>query len=219
MPAVALIEDDPAFRRALERLIRAGDDGRACVGAWSTVEAALPALATAAPDVLLLDIDLPGLPGHAALPQLLAARPALAVVMLTAHDDNELVFAALQAGAVGYLLKSAAPDEILAALDEAAAGGAPMSPAIARKVVGFFAARRLPPPASASRVRDARLAGLTEREEELLALIARGESDKAAAARLGVAHGTVRNRLHGIYRKLQVSSRTEAAARYRREPS
>ncbi len=215
MPSVALIEDDPAFRRALERLIRSSGNDRTCVGAWSTVETALPALAAAAPQVLLLDIDLPGLPGHAAVPQFLAAWPALAVVMLTAHDDNEFVFAALQAGAVGYLLKSAVPDEILAAIDDAAAGGAPMSPVIARKVVGFFASRRVPPPATPARIRDAELAGLTEREEELLALIARGETDKAAAARLGVAHGTVRNRLHGIYRKLQVSSRTEAAARYR----
>lgn len=214
MPSVALIDDDSAFRRAIERLIRTRGDDHACVGSWSTVEAALPALAAAAPQVLLLDIDLPGLPGHAALPQLLAALPALAVVMLTAHDDNELIFAALQAGAVGYLLKSAEPDEILTAIDDAAAGGAPMSPVIARKVVGFFATRRVPPPTPA-RIRDPEVAGLTEREEELLALIARGETDKAAADRLGVSHGTVRNRLHGIYRKLQVSSRTEAAARYR----
>ncbi|MBI5769465.1 MAG: response regulator transcription factor [Verrucomicrobia bacterium] len=205
---VALIEDDASYCRALARCF-----GPRCVGAWETVEAALPELAVAAPAVLLLDIDLPGLPGHAAVPRLLAATPATHIVMLTAHDRDDLVFAALQAGAIGYLLKTAAPDEILAAVATAMAGGSPMSPAIARKIVGFFAAKKLPPPAAP--VRDLALAALTEREAALLALIADGASDKTAADQLGLTHGSVRNRLQLIYRKLHVTSRTAAALRWR----
>lgn len=207
-PTIALIEDDASYRRAVARLF-----GARCVGAWESVEAALPALAAAAPDVLLLDIDLPGLPGHAAVARLLAVAPRQQVVMLTAHGGDELVFTALQSGAVGYLLKTAAPDEILAAVADAAAGGAPMSPIIARRVVRFFTTGQLTPPAEPAR--DHALAALTDREQELLALIAGGMSDKLAAERLGLTHGSVRNRLHGIYRKLQVSSRTEAALRWR----
>lgn len=206
--SVAFVEDDPSYRRALARVF-----GPRTVGAWESVEAALPALPAAAPAVLLVDIDLPGLPGHAAVPRLLAAAPTAQIVMLTAHDRDELIFAALQAGAIGYLLKSAAPAEILAAVAEAIAGGAPMSPSIARRIVGFFAARKLAPPPAATR--DAGLAGLTARDEELLALIAAGADDKTAAQRLGLAHGSVRNRLQKIYRQLHVGSRTEAVLRWR----
>lgn len=203
---VALIEDDAAFRGPLADLF-----GARCVGAWPSVEAALPQLAAAAPSVLLLDIDLPGLPGHAAVERLLAAAPGLRVVMLTAHSGDDLLYAALRTGASGYLLKTALPDEILAAVDEAAAGGAPMSPAIARRVMAHFAAQ----PPAAVRPREPPAAALTGREQELLRLIVSGASDKAAAAQLGIAHGTARNSLSAIYRKLRVAGRSEAIVRFR----
>jgi DNA-binding NarL/FixJ family response regulator len=200
-----LIEDDAAYRGPLADLL-----GARCVGAWPSVEAALPALPAAAPAAILLDIDLPGQPGHTAVGRVLAAAPGAAIVMLTAHDRAELVFESLRAGAVGYLLKSTPPDELLAAVDEAIAGGAPMSPAIARLVVAHFRGGAAPVDPRA-----AQLAALTPRERELLALIEGGASDKAAAARLGIAHGTARNSLSAIYRKLRVSGRTEAILRAR----
>jgi DNA-binding NarL/FixJ family response regulator len=207
---VGLIEDDPSYRRAVQRLL-----GSRCVGAWPHAAAALAALPGLRPSVLLVDIDLPDLPGHAAVPALLAAAPAAQALMLTAHDDPDLIFRALQAGAVGYLLKTASTDEILAAIEAAAAGGAPFSPAIARKVVRFFAACAVPAPPSAP-PRDLDLAALTDREQALLELVADGATDKQVADRLGLSHGSVRNRLHAIYRKLHVTSRTAAALRWRR---
>ncbi len=203
---VALIEDDTSYREPLRELL-----GPRCVGAWPSVEAALPALAAATPNVLLLDVDLPGLPGHVAVPRLLAVSPATLVTMLTAHASDDLVFAALRAGAIGYLLKSASPEEILASIDETVAGGAPMSPAIARRVVAHF--RGCPAPVDN---RATSLAILTPRERELLELIVAGASDKEAAARLGITHGTARNSLSAVYRKLQVANRTEAILRHRR---
>lgn len=206
--ATAVVEDDPSYRRALQRLL-----GPACVGAWPDVATALAALPSVRPALLLVDIDLPGVPGHVALPRLLAAAPDAQALMLTAHDDPELIFHSLQTGAVGYLLKTASPEEILAAVAEVGAGGAPMTPAIARQVVRFFSNQRLPKPPAAPSNRD--LARLTEREQAIIALVAAGESDKQVAERLGLSHGSVRNRLHSIYRKLHVSSRTAAALRWR----
>jgi len=206
---VAVIEDDDSYRRALQRLL-----GPRCVGAWPHVTAALAGLPGLSPAVLLVDIDLPDVPGHVAVPALLAAAPSAQALMLTAHDDADLIFRALQAGAVGYLLKTAAPEDIVAAIAAAAGGGSPFSPAIARRVVGFFAACAVPPPSPAP-ARDLAVAALTDRERALLELVAAGATDKQVADRLGLSHGSVRNRLHAIYRKLHVTSRTAAALRWR----
>lgn len=204
---VALIEDDAAYRAAVADLF-----GRRCVGAWPTVESALPHLAAAAPAVLLLDIDLPGLPGHLAVGRLRDTSPGVDIVLLTAHDDPALLFQALRAGAVGYLLKSVDADALVEAVDEAAAGGAPMSPEIARRVVAHFAECPAPVPSPSVNV-------LTARERELLRWIESGLSDKEAAARLGISHGTARNSLSAIYRKLGVSGRTEVILRRHARPS
>ncbi len=203
MTTVALLEDDPDYRAGIERLLVAG--GRyAVIGSFGSAEAALRERPLRPPQVLLCDINLPGLPGPAAVLRLRELCPHLRCVMLTIFDDAENLFSALQAGASGYLLKSA-PEEILAGLDEVVAGGAPMSRPIARRVLGFFA-RPAPSTAGADE--------LTAREREIMEHLARGLADKEIAAALGISTATVKNHLYRSYEKLAVRSRTEAVLKW-----
>ena len=214
---VALIEDDAPYRAYVATLL--ASSGRyALVAEAGSVESALAWPAKVQPALLLLDVNLPGMSGSAAVGQLLAARPSLKIVMLTGRDADEPLLESIRAGAVGYLLKGAGSDAIIEGLDDACAGGAPMSPAIAQRVLALL---REPPKASAaggvaggaaSAARE--LAQLTEREREVLALVANGDADKEICAKLGVTRSTVKNHLTAIYDKWRVRSRTQAAVRF-----
>jgi DNA-binding NarL/FixJ family response regulator len=152
------------------------------------------------PDVLIVDINLPGMNGIELVRKLRAAQGSAQVIMLTTFEDANLVFEALQAGANGYLLKRAANAELCGAIRDVASGGAPMTSAIARKVVQFFG-QRAPAP---------EVATLSDREREVLVALSQGQQYKEIAVNLGISINTVRNYIRAIYDKLQVNTRTEA---------
>lgn len=199
---VALVEDDAHTRDGLRWLIDASEGFR-CVGAFPTAEAALGGLAAEPPDVLLLDIHLPGMPGSKAVPLLRERYPQAQVVMLTADAAEDEVFEALRNGASGYILKKTPAADLLEAVRDAHGGGAPLSSEIARKVIESL--RR--PAASEP---DARL---TPQEMRLLELLSEGYSYQGAAARMNVSLNTVRNYVRSVYEKLHVSTRSEAVGK------
>ncbi len=200
---VALVEDDPTWRSNLEVLLRE-TAALECVGSYSSGEAAVADLPRRRPQVVLMDINLPGMSGVECTRQLRALLPDVQIVMLTVYDDSDRIFQALQMGAHGYLLKRASADEILQAIQDVHRGGAPMSAYIARKVVQSFQQQ-----AASSRPDDA----LSKRESEVLAYVSRGYSDKEVAEALGLTPATVRSYLKTIYSKLHVHSRTQAIAK------
>lgn len=197
---VAILEDDPRWRASLETLLRESSDLE-CVGSYASGEDAVKDAARRNPQVMLMDINLPGMSGVECLRQLRGQLPAIQVVMLTVYDDSDRIFHALQMGANGYLLKRATADEILQAIHDVHSGGAPMSAYIARKVVQSF--QHQLPTAKPDEV-------LSKRESEVLAYVARGYSDKEVAEALGLTSATVRSYLKTIYSKLHVHSRTQA---------
>lgn len=211
---VVLIEDDGPFRTYLAGLLR--DSGRyEPVAQADSTEVARSWTPTLAPTLALVDLALPGANGTVATRELLEKFPGLAVVMLTARSDDDSILDAIKAGAVGYIIKGTASDDVLAALDEALSGGAPMSPAIARRVLALM--RHAPSPAAqmnAQRPGATPLHPLTPREQEVLALVAAGATDKEAAAQLGVSVSAVKQHLANIYTKWRVRSRTEAAIKF-----
>lgn len=202
--SIAVVEDDPDLRESL-RLLVAESPGFRSAGAFGSAEEALALLGGDRPDVLLLDIRLPGEPGSRAVRRFVDRFPGLAVVMLTLYAEDEHVFEALCNGASGYLLKKTPPARILEAASEAISGGAPMSPEVARKVVQLF--RKFPGPPEPA---DSRL---TPQEVRFLTLLSRGFSYQAAADELDVSLNTVRNYVRAIYEKLHVHSRSEAVGK------
>jgi DNA-binding NarL/FixJ family response regulator len=203
MTTVTLIEDDAHYRLGVERLLN--ESGRFKVGyAFDNAEDAVRIVPRRPTDVALVDINLPGQPGPAAVLKLREKCPALRCVMFTIFDDAENLFASLQAGAAGYLLKSSTPEEILAGLDELVAGGAPMSRPIARRVLAAFARPAAP----------VGVAKITPRETEIMNALARGLAYKEIAGELGISAATVKNHLYCIYEKLHVRSRTEAVVKW-----
>ena len=203
MIRVVLIEDQREVRVGLTALIN-GSPGFRCMASFRTMEEALKALGSEAPDVVLTDIGLPGMSGVEGIRILRERLPKVPIVALTVYDDNENIFDALCAGASGYLLKSTPPARLLEGLKEVATGGAPMSPEIARRVVNLF--REFRPPTRASH-------SLTQQESELLKLIVDGHTYKTAAAALGITVTTVSFHLQNIYAKLQVHSKSEAVSK------
>jgi len=204
---VALVDDDPHFRLFLESLL--GVSGRhEVVATAASAEEAIAWPKQPAPHVALVDVGLPGQSGSQMVGDLLAKFPGLLVIMVSAVSDDAVVMEAIRRGATGYVLKGVSGPEIIAAIDDALAGGAPMSPAIARKVLGLMR--------TAPAVKDPAgdLARLTPRETEVLELVAAGAGDKEVAAQLGLARPTVKNCLLGIYAKWRVSTRTEAAVKF-----
>lgn len=206
---VALVEDDPDVRQGLRALIEQSATC-SCVGAFASGEEALAQLPTTHPDVALLDIQLPGISGIDVIRRLKLSQPSLQLMMLTVFEDHDRIFQSLAAGASGYLLKQTPPGKLLEAITELHRGGAPMSTQIARRVVeAFQSAPREPNPG----------AGLSQREREIVALLAKGFLYKEIAAQLGVSVETVRTHIHNIYEKLHVRSRTEAVMKlYGRPP-
>ena len=202
---IAVVEDNPAAQEALRMLID-GTHGFCCTGAWGSAELALDGLETlpAPPDVLLLDINLPGMTGSEAVRLFHERYPAMSILMLTLHDDEDRIFESLCNGASGYLLKKTPPARLLEAIREAREKGAPLSPEIAHKVVRLF--RDIRPPARVE-------ADLTRLELKLLSLLAEGYSYQAAADEMRVSINTVRNYIRSIYDKLHVHSKSEAVSK------
>jgi DNA-binding NarL/FixJ family response regulator len=199
----AVVEDDDLVREGLRFLIDASPGFR-CVGAWPSVEDALAAIPADVPDVLLMDIQLPGLSGPDGARLVRERHPSVEVLMLTVHAERARIFESICNGACGYLLKGTPPARILEALREAKEGGAPMSPEIARKVVELF--RRTPP----AQVEEFHL---TSQETRLLGLLAEGHGYQAAADRMIVSVNTVRNYVRSVYEKLHVHSSSEAVSK------
>jgi DNA-binding NarL/FixJ family response regulator len=197
---VALVEDDHEVRAGL-RLLIDQSASCACVGAFASAEDALASLLSLSPDVVLMDIQLPGLSGIECIRQLKQLQPKLQIMMLTVFEDHDRIFQSLTAGASGYLLKQTPPARLLEAIAELHRGGSPMSTQIARRIVEAF---QQPSP-----LEDA-TASLSLREKEIVALLARGHLYKEIAADLRVSVETVRTHIHNIYEKLHVRSRTEA---------
>ena len=199
---ISIVEDDPAVRTSLACVIQGSPDFE-CLGAYGSAEEALCEVPHHLPDVLLMDIGLPGRSGIECTAALKAAHPGVQVLILTTYDESKSIFEALRAGASGYLLKRSRPEELLKAIGEVHAGGAPMSPGIARLVVSHF--HRLNHPRPANEVET-----LTQRELEVLQHLAKGLLYKEVAESLGIGIGTVRTHVEAIYRKLHVQTRTEA---------
>lgn len=207
MIRIALVEDDDRIRESLIVLLE-GTEGFRCVGAFEQAEEAIRDLKRTSADVVLMDINLPGISGVDGVRQLKGMFPRLQIIMLTVYEDNEKIFASLEAGASGYLLKRTPPDRLIAGIREVVDGGSPMSPQIARKVVQSF--RRAAPPSSSSDIE------LSKRESEILDLLVQGKRYKEIADDLFISPSTVHSHLHSIYDKLHVRSRTEAVVKYLR---
>jgi DNA-binding NarL/FixJ family response regulator len=203
--AVAIVEDDPGVRRNLARFIGEAAGFR-CAGLCASGEEALRVIPRAPPDVVLMDIQLPGMSGIDCTAVLKQKLPALRVMMLTVYEDSDAIFAALKAGASGYLLKRSAPARLIEAIKELHQGGAPMTSEIARKVIDSFHAAK-----PASHPQDQ----LTLREEEVLQHLAKGYAPKEISVKMDLAYETVRVHLKHVYEKLHVHSRTEAVLKCR----
>ena len=201
MIKVGIVEDNRTVREGFETLLNR-TPGFQCVCACATVAEALRTIPRVLPDVVLMDIQLPDATGVECTARLKEKLPALQIVIVTVYEDSDRIFQALRAGACGYLLKRAKPEKIIAAVQEAQEGGVPMTPEIARKVIGQFRNQ-----ATAS----AQLERLTDREREVLELVMHGLGNKMIADRLGVSVAAVKWHLQHIYEKLHVHSRTEAA--------
>lgn len=205
---VALVEDDARLRISLAEFI-SRSPGFVCTGSFPDAESALQGIVAAAPQVILVDIELPGMSGVDCVPRLRELLPDAGIVMLTVYDNSDNIFRSLENGASGYLLKRTRPDELLRSIQDVHNGGAPMNSHIARLVVQSFHRRGTSPrPAE----------NLTPREEEVLRLVARGMINKEIAEELGITLETVRQHLKNTYAKLHVRSRTEAAMKYVRPP-
>jgi DNA-binding NarL/FixJ family response regulator len=208
MTRVAIVEDNATLRQYLADLI-GSTPGHRCVCACASAEEALLKIPAAQPNVVLMDIHLPGESGIGCTAQLRQKLPDLQVIMLTVYKDIKVIFQALKAGACGYVLKRSDEIEILEAIAEVRAGGAPMTSEIARMVVRSFMETTKAPDADHTR-------GLSEREMQILALLAEGFANKEIATRLEISNATVRTHLMHIYEKLHVRCRTEAATKYLR---
>jgi DNA-binding NarL/FixJ family response regulator len=197
---VAIVEDQKAMRQGLATLI-GGTPGYRMVGAYGSMEEALASILRDAPQVLLLDIQLPGMSGIDGIRAALELLPDLQILMLTVYADNDRIFEAICGGACGYLLKDTPPARLLESIREAKDGGAPMSPEVARKVVTMF--QKTAPPSRQEHQ-------LSPRELDVLKLLADGHSYKTAGVAISLSEDTIRFHIRGIYRKLHVHSKSEA---------
>jgi DNA-binding NarL/FixJ family response regulator len=200
----AIVEDQPELRASLsEWLCRAS--GLSCVGTYSTGEEALKHLPRIFPDVVLMDINLPGMGGIQCVARLKRLLPKTDVLMLTTYDNAEMIFDSLRAGATGYLLKNQPREELVQALQQVRSGGSPMSLKIARKVINHF---------QAPNKFESEIDQLTNREQEILRLLTKGYQYKEIADQLGVTLSTIQTHIAAVYEKLHVHSRAEAALKY-----
>jgi DNA-binding NarL/FixJ family response regulator len=203
---VCIVEDDAGMRESLREIL-ASADGLTCTGAFAAAEEALAELPALRPQVVLMDINLPGMSGVECVPRIVERLPETHILMLTVYDDTDAIFESLAAGAGGYLLKPVRRAQLLDAIRDVLRGGAPMSSTIARCVVQAF---RKPAPA---RPPDGEISQLSPREREILELLAQGLLLKEIAQHFGVSHATVQTHIGRIYKKLHVHSRAQAVAR------
>lgn len=203
MITVTLVEDDSDIRSGLAFLIN-GTSGYRCIATFGDCFSAIQSIPTQIPDVVLMDIELPGMSGIDGIKALKDKVPHLDIIVLTVHENDDLVFNALCAGACGYLIKETPPARLLEAIREVKDGGSPMSKNIARKVVNSF---KVKPPDNL----------LTARETEILNGLCQSLNYKTIAANLFISEQTVRVHLKNIYRKLEVHSKAEAVAKAFRE--
>jgi two-component system, NarL family, response regulator LiaR len=205
MITIAIIEDNMQFRQALEQIIEAQDDFALC-GSYENAETAYKSLPENPPDIVIVDISLPGMSGTGLIMSMKEKLSQTQFMVCSIHNDNDSIFEALKSGAAGYILKDpVTAAEIIRAIRDLFAGGSPMSPFIARKVISSF--RR-------TAVQDEDLL-LSSREKEVLELLAKGLLYKEIAAELGVTHETIKKHLKNIYQKLHVQNKIEALNKYR----
>jgi len=203
---VTIVDDDEGIRAGLAALIRRAPNFK-LIGDYANAETALTEIPRHLPDVVLMDINLPGMKGVECVRQLKAAKPEVQFLMLTVYEDSDSLFNSLKAGASGYLLKRTAAAKLLEAIRDVHGGGSPMTPQLARRVVQFFAK----PAAGVSS-----LAALTPGERDFLDQLANGYAYKEIADRLNISIDTVRSYVRTVYEKLHVHSRTEAVVKYLR---
>lgn len=199
MISVCIIEDDPDIRSALFYLIN-GSDGFSCISGFESCEQALSEIVAEPPDVVLMDLHLPGMSGIQGIKKMRDILPTVSILVLTVCQHDSVVFEALCAGAKGYLTKKADPAKILQAIREMLEGGSPMSPQIARLVVESFQA-------------EPQNVGLSNREEQVLRLLCKGNSYKMIASTLSISRHTVNSHLKSIYQKLDVHSEAQAVSK------
>jgi DNA-binding NarL/FixJ family response regulator len=204
--SVSIVEDNNQLRATLARVLNRADGFR-CLSQYANAEDALKDLPQVRPDVVLMDINLPGMNGVQCVRQLKALLPEIQVMMLTVYEDTENIFNALAAGASGYMLKRTSSKELLEAIQDVQRGGSPMTMHIARKVVQSFqhTATTAPPTEN-----------LSEREQQVLDLLSQGLMYKEIAEKLAISYETVHTYIRRIYEKLQVRTRTEAVAKFLR---
>lgn len=202
---IAIVEDDRTVREGLQMLL-GGSQGFSCVGSYSNAEDAIIELPEMKPDVVLMDINLPGMNGIDCISTLKEQDKGLLFIMLTVFEDTDAIFTSLAAGASGFLLKNTSPAKLIESIREVHNGGSPMSSEIARKVVDSF--RQAPAEDSQD------LFGLTVREEEALSLLAKGYLYKEIAEQMFISIDTVRSHIRHIYDKLHVKTRTDAILKY-----
>jgi DNA-binding NarL/FixJ family response regulator len=204
---VAIVDDDEGIRSSLATLIRRAPNFK-LAGDYANAETALKEIPRHPPDVVLMDINLPGIKGVECVQQLKTALPGVQFLMLTVYEDSDSLFNSLKAGASGYLLKRTASARLLEAIRDVHSGGSPMTPQLARRVVQFFnkPAEGAPSP----------LSGLTPGEKEFLNQLSNGYSYKEIADRMKISIDTVRSYVRTVYEKLHVHSRTEAVVKFLR---
>jgi DNA-binding NarL/FixJ family response regulator len=203
---VSIVEDNEQLRGTLARVLNRAE-GFKCVSQYGDAETALVGLPKDRPDVVLMDINLPGMNGVECVRRLKPQAPQMQIVMLTVYEDTENIFNALAAGAAGYLLKRTKSAELIEALKEVQRGGSPMTTHIARKVTQSF--QRVGPSSQPTE-------NLSEREQEVLDCLSQGFLYKEIAEKLGISYETVHTYIRRIYEKLQVRTRTEAVAKFLR---
>jgi DNA-binding NarL/FixJ family response regulator len=201
---VSIVEDNADMRESVALVLNHAP-GIRCVSTYASAEAAVEDLPGQKPDVALVDIHLPGMNGIECVAKLKARLPQLQVLMLTRYEQSDMIFDSIRAGATGYLLKHTPGPELVLAVEQVHAGGAPMTMQIARKVISHF--RQIQQPSSD-------VEKLTTREQEVLALLAKGYLYKEIGDHLGITINTLRNHLRAIYEKLHVHSRTAATVKY-----
>jgi len=204
--AVAVVEDDAGLRQSLRKILEDGP-GTRCMATVGSAEEAFDTLAAQKPDVILMDVNLPGASGVQCVERLAPLLPQTHFIMLTVFDDTEVVFQSLAAGAIGYLTKPVTSERLLEAIRDVCEGGAPMTSSIARRIVQAF--RK---PAADPRV--AVEESLAPREQDVLRLLAKGYLQKEISDQLGISFPTVRTLTARIYAKLHVHSRSQAVAKY-----
>jgi DNA-binding NarL/FixJ family response regulator len=204
--SVSIVEDNEKLRGTLARVLNRAD-GFSCVSQYPSAEDALKDLPNVKPDVVLMDINLPGMNGVECVRQLKKILPQVQIMMLTVYEDTENIFDALTAGASGYLLKRTTGAELLNAIREVQRGGSPMTAHIARKVVQSFQKNAPAQPAE----------NLSEREQQVLDLLSQGLMYKEIADKLQISYETVHTYIRRIYEKLRVRTRTEAVAKFLRQ--